>query len=138
MSSINEVSNKRRDIIYSDLGFTFTRNPLTDDISRITNEESVKQAIKNIVLTDRYERFMNPGFGCDVRKLLFENFSSITISLVRKMVVDAITNFEPRCQIIDVKVDGDPDSHGLTITVIFSLINKETPITLSFYLTRVR
>lgn len=138
MSSIDDINVRRRDVIYSDFGFAFTPNPLTGDISRITNEESVKQAIKNIVLTDRYERVMNPGFGCDVRKLLFENFSSITISLVRKMIIDAVENFEPRCQIIDVKVDGDPDSHMLTITVIFSLINRETPVVLSFYLTRVR
>lgn len=138
MPSINDINVRRKDIVYSDINFAFTPNPLTGDISRTTNEEAVKQAIKNIVLTDRYERICNPGFGCDVRKLLFENFSGITITLVRKMIIDAVANFEPRCNILDVKVDGDPDSHGLTITVIFSLINKETPTVLSFYLTRVR
>lgn len=138
MSSIIDINVRRRDIVFSDFGSGFTPNPLTGDVSRITNEEAVKQAIKNIVLTDRYERPFNPGFGCDVRKLLFENYSSITISLVRKMIIDAIENFEPRCQIVDVRVDGDPDSHGLTITVVFSLLNRETPTVLSFYLTRVR
>lgn len=138
MSSIIDINVRRKDVIFSDFGSAFTPNPLTGDVSRLINEESIKQAIKNIVLTDRYERVFNPGFGCDVRKLLFENYSSITISLVRKMIIDAIENFEPRCQIIDVRVDGDPDSHGLTITVVFSLLNRETPTVLSFYLTRVR
>lgn len=138
MSSLDTINVRRKDVIYSDVAFSFGPNPISADVSRITNEEAVKQSIKNIVLTDRYERPFNPMFGCNVRKMLFENFTATTIALTRKLIIEAIKNFEPRAQIVDVRVDGDPDLNGITITIVFSIINSINPTTLSFYLTRVR
>lgn len=124
--------------VYSDFDFFFTPHPISKDVARVVNEEAVKQSIKNIVLTDKYEVPFNPLFGCNVRKTLFENFSAVTSALVKKTIEEAIINFEPRCQLIDVVVSDFPDDHRLLITIIFTVINNSNPITLQLFLDRVR
>jgi phage baseplate assembly protein W len=124
--------------LYSDLAFGFNPQPVSGDVMRHINEEAVKRSIKNIVLTDFYERPYRPTFGCNVRKLLFENFGPETDALIKSTIESALENWEPRAKILSVVVSGNPDSHEIGITIIFSVINREQPITFQFYLDRVR
>lgn len=125
-------------IYYSDLDINLDRHPISGDVVRSTNDLAVVRAIKNLVLTDFYERPFKPNVGCNVRKLLFENFTPDIQEIVRQTIIDTIREFEPRCNNIDVKVTPYEDQNALTITIIFSLINREEPITLDFYLDRIR
>lgn len=125
-------------IYYSDLDINLDRHPISGDVVRSTNDLAVVRAIKNLVLTDFYERPFKPTVGCNVRKLLFENFTPDIQEIVRQTIIDTIREFEPRCNNIDVKVTPYEDQNALTITIIFSLINREEPITLDFYLDRIR
>lgn len=125
-------------IYYSDLDINLDKHPVSGDVVRSTNDLAVVRAIKNLVLTDFYERPFKPTVGCNVRKLLFENFTPDIQEIVRQTIIDTIREFEPRCNNIDVKVTPYEDQNALTITIIFSLINREEPITLDFYLDRIR
>lgn len=125
-------------IYYSDLDINLDKHPISGDVIRSVNDLAVVRAIKNLVLTDFYERPFKPTVGCNVRKLLFENFTVDTQEIVRQTIIDTIREFEPRCNNIDVKVTPYEDQNALTITIIFSLINREEPITLDFYLDRIR
>lgn len=125
-------------IYYSDLDINLDKHPISGDVVRSTNDLAVVRAIKNLVLTDFYERPFKPTVGCNVRKLLFENFTPDIQEIVRQTIIDTIREFEPRCNNIDVKVTPYEDQNALTITIIFSLINREEPITLDFYLDRIR
>ena len=51
---------------FSDFNMSFATHDTTKDLSVLTNENSVKQAIKNLILTDVYERPFQPGIGCNI------------------------------------------------------------------------
>ena len=137
---INEINvrNKIDTELYSDFYSNFESHPDKLDLIKYSNEESVKRSIKNILQTNTGERFFNPVFGSDIRKLLFELASPVTESLLREYIEVAITNFEPRARVLDVVVSTNGDETGYNVSVIFSTINTTEPVTLSLILSRIR
>lgn len=134
----NTSPQRSKNILYSDFKTSFKFSYVKRDLEQDVNEEAVKTSIKNILLTNRGERFFNPSFGSDIRSVLFENFTSATEQILSDLVKNAINNFEPRANIIEVLVNGDPDNNQVYITIIFSIINKSEPITFEIILNRVR
>lgn len=124
--------------IYSDFYKDFTQNPVSLDLARKTNVEAVKESIKNLVLTDQGERLFQPTLGSKVRALLFENLTPDLIISIRELIKDTIKNYEPRADLIGVDVTSSIDSNDIQITIVFTVINIEEPITLAITLTRVR
>lgn len=134
--AITPITKKR--ILYSDFGKDLTLNPVTTDVSRLTNEDAVKESIRNLVLTNRGERLFQPEVGCDITSQLFENFTPETFSTIRRMILETLDAYEPRAEIIDVDVGGQIDSNELKVTITFLTINREDPTTLEIILNRVR
>ncbi len=125
-------------LAYSDFYSNFDLELVKKDLLSYKNEDSVKRSIRNILLTDKGERFFNPTFGSDIRKMLFENFSPSTEQVVADLIKTAIGNHEPRANVIDVNVSGNPDQNSMYINIVFSVINKAEPVTLELILNRIR
>jgi len=125
---------------YSDFQTNLTIHPIKKDLTRLLNEDSVKRSIKNILLTDYYERPFRPRFGANIRKYLFENITPITLRAIQSDVTLAINTYEPRAKIIEVKVSAPSDNNEVDISVTFSTINRLQPVTVtaSIGLNRVR
>ena len=124
--------------LYSDFPMTMDENPVSGDLTRITNENSVKQSIRNLLLTDRGERLFQPNLGSDIRALLFENISADTLVLIQEKVKDTIEIYEPRCNLISVDATSAIDDNTVNIRVLFNVINITQPIELNVTLSRVR
>lgn len=131
-------ANRKTTILYSDLDINVEKSPGNKDLVTYANEESVKNSIRNIVLTNKSERFFNTQFGCDVKSMMFENVGPSTEAAIQNFIVTAIENYEPRAQLIDVTVSANPDENSYAVTIIFNTINTTTPETLDIILTRVR
>ena len=129
---------QNRPVIFSDLDINLSKTSGVSDILRYVHEESVKSSIRNIVLTNRTERFFNANFGCDVRKMLFEIMEPTTEATIKTLITTAIENFEPRAQIISVTVSAQEELNAYTVTVVFNTINSNEHQTLDLILTRVR
>ena len=71
-------NEKRSSRVYKDLNLNFTRNPVTGDVATVTDVNAVKRSIRNLLLTNHYERPFHPEIGSDIPALLFENFGPIT------------------------------------------------------------
>ena len=125
-------------LVYSDFYSNFDLELVKKDLLSYKNEDSVKRSIRNILLTDKGERFFNPTFGSDIRKMLFENFSPSTEQVVADLIKTAIGNHEPRANVLDVNVSGNPDQNSMYINIVFSVINKAEPVTLELILNRIR
>jgi len=125
-------------VIYSDFYSNLDLELVKKDLLSYKNEDSVKRSIRNILLTDKGERFFNPTFGSDIRKMLFENFSPATEQVIADLIKTAIGNHEPRANVINVNVSGDPDQNSMYINIVFSVINKAEPVTLELILNRIR
>lgn len=124
--------------VYSDLTKDLFRNPVNSDITRKTNEEAVKEAIKNLILTDRGERLMQPNIGGDVRRMLFENWMPGTIRVVEEKIRNVIETYEPRADLLDISVIGLPDSNSAQINITFAINMVENPISFSVVVERIR
>lgn len=129
MVALTPTSNKEE--VYSDFLNNLTLHPIRKDVSRNVNEDAVKRSIKNILLTNYYERPFRPNFGANITKYLFEPLTPITLELIKSDIINAISNYEPRANIIDVTVSADnSDNNSISVTVIFSVINNSNPVTL--------
>lgn len=120
----------------------FTRNleqiPGRSDLSRVVNENAVRESIRNLVETDRGERLFQPNIGCDIRGSLFENIDASTMLILKENIKSTIRTYEPRCNLRDVEIVGNVDSNELKVRIIFSVINSNIDSSLTIDLNRVR
>ena len=123
---------------FSDLDLGFLANPVSHDISRKYDENAIKQSIKNIILTKNFERPFHSEIGSPIRALLFEPATPMLSVVLKQAIIDAINNFEPRVNLIDVYTNVDGDSNSVEVSIQFKIVNTERPITLDLTLERTR
>lgn len=124
--------------IYQDFLSSFLFNENTNDLNIVKNEDSVKQAIINLMQTRVGEKPFNPTYGSEINKLLFENFTPQTTAVLIELIKGSIENFEPRAKLIDVIASPREEDNAYGVSIVFSVINKTEPITLEFLLNRTR
>lgn len=124
--------------LFSDFLSSFGTHSIKRDLLRNVNDEAVKTSIKNLLQTNRGERFFNTSIGSNIRSLLFELNSPATAQVLEDLIKTMIGNYEPRARVEDVRVTNDEEGHSMTATIIFSVINRETPIVLEVLLNRIR
>lgn len=123
---------------YSDLDFNFTAHPVTGDIVRRFDEAAVKNALKNLILTSNYERPFHSEIGSPIKRLLFEPATPMLQVLINRAIVDTVTNFEPRVELLNVDVVVSEDEYNVYVTIEFRIINTTQPLTLDLTLERTR
>lgn len=159
------TETKKKQEIYSDFFNNFTKSPFSNQLALVKNERSVSQSIKNLVLTNFGERLFNPNFGSNMNRTLFENNFQEDLNVLEYRIKESIINFEPRAQLLEVKVrsneevdfslntklEGVPErdiltglvmpgdtEHLVEVTIVFTVINNTSPTTLTVILKRVR
>ncbi len=124
--------------VFKDFDLNMKVHPVTGKLIIRKNSESVKQALKNLVLTDKGERPFRPLFGSDIRSRLFDLYDPATESNISYDVTSAVEGFEERAIILGVGVNGDPDNNNLSVNITFRTISSEVPNTLTLSLEAVR
>lgn len=123
---------------FIDLDLDFGRNPNTNDVDRLFDEEAIKRSVRNLVLTNRNERFFKPNISGGIRNLLFEPATPVTATLIQQQIIDVITENEPRVSLVDVTVIASLDQNSFDASIVFQLRNNEQPIRVTVALERVR
>ena len=123
---------------FTDFDISFTKHPITKDVSRKTKDYAIIQSVKNLMQTDHYERPFNPRFGSNIKGLLFELIDPITAGVLHKEITILLTNYEPRIKIDDLQVNGDPDNNRYSVILRFYILNSTKPTTVSVFLNRLR
>jgi len=124
--------------IYSDFLHTFLPHPATGQISRKTNVDAVKMSIRNLVLTDKYERLKNPRIGANIRRHLFELFTPMTAEYLKNDIRQTIEQNEPRARILQLNVTPNEDQNEMRVNLLFSIVTSQEPQQLELTLYRVR
>lgn len=126
--------------IYSDFLNDLDTHPIKRDLVRKTNEDAIKQSIKNILLTNFYERPFRPDFGANLRRYLFENITPIVLDSMKDEILVALSKWEPRADIISLTVSSLEDTNSVNVSLIFSPKNvyEEIPLDVVVPLDRVR
>ena len=120
------------------MDLNFTIHPIKKDINKHINEYAIINSVKNLVSTNFYEKPFQPEIGSNIRRLLFENIDSIVASQIEKSLGETISNFEPRVQMKKINVLASQDENGYNVTMEFFIINNPSPISIDFFLQRIR
>lgn len=123
---------------FKDLDLNFTVHPVNKNLNLAINERAIINAVKNIVLTNHYEKPFFPDYGSNVRKLLFDNFDMVTAIALQNEIEKCLINFEPRIAVTSVKVQPNYDSNAFNVIMDFSIKNISEPVTINFMLQRLR
>jgi len=123
---------------YSDLDLTFTMHPVKKDIVISLDEQAVIRSVRNLILTNHYERPFHPEIGSNVRRMLFEPVSPLTANYLQREIEDTIKNFEPRVTLREVIVQVKPDDNFYSVIISFFINNRTEPTTINFVLQRLR
>lgn len=123
---------------YSDLDLTFKPHPAKRDLMVSTGEIAVSRALKNLLLTNYFEKPFKPNYGSNIRKLLFEPMSPMASSALSKEIEFAIKNFDKRVGLRSVVVNSLPDYNAYQVTITFYIENLVEPYTAEFILSRLR
>ena len=129
---------QNKDIIYSDLDLVFNIHPVKQDLVLSVNEKAIIRSVRNLVLTNHYERLFQSEVGSNVRKMLFEPITSLTENYVQREIYNVVTTFEPRAKNVYVQVNSYPDENALRANVIFYIENSSTPVVVDMLLERSR
>ena len=148
---LNDIERNVRQ--YKDLDLFFTKKKLSaknsdgdvtvsgakSDINKVTDITAVKRSIRNLVLTNHYEKPFHPEIGCGVREILFELMTPLSAHLLTRKVEEVITQYEPRAQLVGVKATPDLDRNAYELTIEFYVLNAPTELVdLTVLLERLR
>ena len=130
-------SSRAREFLDIDLSFT---PKSAGDLYKKTSVSSVKQALRNILLTQRTEKPFAPYFGANLREYLFEHADYITENKMNSAIIESIRAYEPRINPQTVKVYSkmEPDANAITLTIIFNIQNSTAEEEFTTRLTRLR
>ena len=133
----NDITRNVRQ--YKDLDLFFDKKNVSKDITKITDIAAVKRSIRNLVLTNHYEKPFHLEIGSGVRDMLFEPMSTLTAHVLTKKIEDVIENFEPRAKIIGVSAQPNLDRNEYQVTINFFILNAPTELVdLTLFLERLR
>ena len=102
--------------------------------STFETKEAIKANLINYILTGKGEKYHNPSFGSGIRNLLFENINRDNLTDLEFLVRDAIERYFPKLEILNINLQGAPDSNLISFTLNFRLVDTqiEDEITINF------
>lgn len=122
---------------YSDLDLLFKKHPQTGDVVIRIDAEAIKRSVKNIILTNHYERPFKPGFGGSIRELLFELNTSRQLRKAKNRIADMLETFEPRIHNVNVGLN-QIDSNEISMVVYYTIKNSVEKQSMEMTITRAR
>ena len=125
--------------VYKDLDFNFTKLALTNDVGAKSDTNSIKQSVVNLVMTNFGERPFHPEIGSDVNALLFEPGGALTYSIIQDAIETVLENFEPRIQVMSVRVDENSiDDNRIFVRIAYNFLEKNEVDSFDVVLERLR
>ena len=123
--------------LYKDIDLTFA-NKTSGEIFKKEDAAAVKQAVKNLMLTNYFEKPFQPLFGGNLREMLFDLADDEAEEDIEERIASAIGSFEPRAQALNVTAVATPDRNAIRVTVEFRVINTQETVTVTTVLARLR
>lgn len=128
----------KKQTVYSDFLLNLNPHPFTHDLARVTNEDAVKRSIRNLILTNAFERPFKSKLGGNINKFLFEPMTIETQKSIEEAIALTIKNHEPRANLMELVVTPDEDAQAYNITIVFGIVNNAAPVEMSMQLNRIR
>jgi phage baseplate assembly protein W len=85
----------------------------------------IRSNLKNLLLTRKGERVMQPDYGCDIYKVIFEQMTDDGLADVRASIETAVQTWMPFLQVDTVEVQRDPDKNAIHVQIEFTLLTNQ-------------
>ena len=125
-------------LLLSDLDMDLTMNPLTKDVSSVTGENTVKQALKNLLRFRKYDKPFHPEVDAGVMDLLFEPANPIVIFQIKRKIVETINSYESRVRGLQVDIVDLSEENAYRIDVQFQIQNSVETYRTTLIVERIR
>ena len=112
---------------FKDISMSFETNPLNDDLVSLSDTSAIARSIRNIVFTSPGEKFFNPDFGSRISESLFENMDDVSALAIRDEIENSINRFEPRVNVIEVKVIPNFEANEMNATIVYEIVGIDVP-----------
>jgi len=106
---------------------SFKSNPLTDDLIGLKNESAIARSIRNLVFTQKGEKFFDPSFGSEVSASLFENIDEVTAISIQNDIEYMINTHEPRVEVLNVEALPNFDNNQFDVVIVYQITGQDTP-----------
>ena len=124
---------------FKDINITFKKHPVTNDLVVSRDASAIKQAIVNLLLTNKGERVMQPDYGSDIRSFLFEPLDFGTAVQIKNSINYCLGTFEPRIAVQQIEVLPNYEDNGFSVELTYSIRGSDNPpVTVDFFLARTR
>ena len=130
--------SKRATKQYRDLDLDFGRNTVTNDVNKLTDVESVKRSVRNLINTSHFERPFHPELGSSIRSMLFEPITPMTALMLQRRVQEVLVNFEPRIRLVQITANPNIDSNAYDLRIYFYVVGSNELIEVQSFLERLR
>ncbi len=121
---------------YRDISPDFVAHPISGDIGILRDEDAIKQALKNLILTNFYEKYYRKNYGGNVKRYLFQNIFALEKEVIKLNLLDAIAEYEPR--VTDVFVEVLTSEQVLTFNIFYTVKSISDRQQLNITLERIR
>lgn len=133
------TGQKRETEIFSDFTNNFLRTPVGDQLARNVNNNSIKQSLRNLILTNTGERLFNYNLGGNLNAMLFEQNIQENLARAEFLIRNTIEQYEPRVKLLNLRVSpSETNENEVIISIVFNTINNAEPVTLTLLFKRVR
>ena len=124
---------------FKDININFKKHPVTGDLVVSKDASAIKQAIVNLLLTNKGERPFNPDYGSNIRSYLFEPLDYATAGQVSSSIQNTLTEFEPRITVISIDTSPNYDQNGFEVELTYEIVGSDDPpIAVELFLSRTR
>ena len=106
---------------FRDLDLSLIVNPRTKDIVPLRDDVAIKNAVRNLLTTNFYERPFGHSKGANLRGLLFEPADNITIIEIKQNIQDVLQKHEPRVDIQSIVVKDLSDRNAYNIILQYRI-----------------
>ena len=124
---------------FKDINISLKKHPVTGDLVVSKDASAIKQAIVNLLLTNKGERPFNPDYGSNIRSYLFEPLDYGTAAQIEQSIRSTLAKFEPRIEVIDIQTYPNYDSNSFSVDMTYEIIGSDDPpIAVQLVLNRTR
>ena len=123
---------------WRDLDLSLKIHPIRKDIIPLKDDAAIKNAVKNLLVSNFFERPFQPSLGANLRDLLFEPADAITKIDLREGIERVLRDHEPRIKVLNIKVLDESDNNSYRISVNFLIKEYDTAQSVEIVLRRLR
>ncbi len=122
-----DETNKQQSFLGTGWDFPPTFGRDTYDVKMISDAQDIQSSLEILLSTRIGERIMQPTYGCELTKLLFEPLDTTLKAYLKDLINDAILYHEPRIILNDLKLEiANPNEGIIEITLDYTIASTNT------------